>query len=104
MLLFVFFIILVGGEDVNKSFVFTFATENKRIPFEKGDATALNSVFWFGLTAGRLAMAVACKFLSVPVIMGIVVAGNFVSSVVLGIWGLKIRWVIWAFIGKCIET
>ena len=96
----VYAILMSGGEETVKNFLYTFATENRIIPFTKEEASTLNSIFWLTFTVGRLVTVVACKYISLPTLVGVMVSSNLVNALVLGFFGWKVRWVLWVWTGK----
>ena len=99
-LILIYIMLVAGGEETIKNFLYTFATENTRIPFTKEEASTLNSIFWLTYTAGRLVTVIACKYIPLVTLVGLMVSANLVNAFVLGIWGWKIRWVLWVWTGE----
>ncbi|XP_013421831.1 sodium-dependent glucose transporter 1B [Lingula anatina] len=97
--LFMFYIIIVGGERVYSKYLFTFATEGVVPSFSNQDAAFLVSVFWLCFTAGRftaMLTAIVCP----PWIMLLVEAGfNIAVAIFLNVFSHTEPLALWVLSG-----
>ena len=96
LLLFLYYMQVVGGEHVYGKWIYSFALETDT-GFTKDQATLLVSLFWFCHMSGRGIGMILSKFIHITYIIIGDIAGLMVSSIALSIWGHKVPMVLWVF-------
>lgn len=98
VLLFFFYMSIVGGERAYGKFIYSYATDGE-LKLSSDDASVLNSLFWICFTCGRGVSIVAAKFIHPKLLLGVELVFNVVSCVVLAVWGGSVAEVLWVFTG-----
>ena len=78
-LLFVFFCFYVGCEMVYTNFIFSFGICH--LELERGDATALTTIFWLFFTIFRGLSAIQAQYMSAKRMLWTSIIGSFISSI-----------------------
>lgn len=93
LVLFFYFVIMVGGEEVFGQFVRTFSLEV--FNFTKTQASCLNMMFWLGLTIGRLVGSVVSNYIHIRKLFVIQVILHAFSTTLLYLYASKSSAVLW---------
>ncbi|KAL3883298.1 hypothetical protein ACJMK2_029580 [Sinanodonta woodiana] len=94
-LLFVYYFMTVGGEQMFGNFVRSFAVDN--LHFSRNHASYLDTAFWACFTVGRFIGIVSSKFFSLRFLLITEVALNFISVTAMDISATKGPSYLWGF-------
>ncbi|KAK3577971.1 hypothetical protein CHS0354_008914 [Potamilus streckersoni] len=94
-LLFVYYFMTVGGEQMFGNFVRSFAVDN--LHFSRDHASYLDTTFWACFTVGRFIGIVSSKFLSLRFLLITEVTLNFISVTTMDILATRGQSYLWGF-------
>ena len=93
ILIFLFYLNIVGGERAYGKYIYTYAIESKS-RFTREQATLLNSLFWLCFTAGRGVAIILSRIFKPTLLLSIELFTNITSGVILCIYGYEVKIVL----------
>ena len=96
ILLFFYYVNLVGGERAYGRFIFSYAVQSEQA-FSSSKAAILNTVFWIGFTSGRGSFSILAHWCPSYILILIATALGITCGVALSVWGVTVPEVLWVF-------
>ena len=82
VLIFVYYLLLVGGERAYGKFVYSYARESS-LAFTKTQAAWLNTMYWVSFTLARVVAYIAARWVPIHILLFIQVIGTAISAILL---------------------
>jgi FHS family Na+ dependent glucose MFS transporter 1 len=82
VLIFLYYMLLVGGERAYGKFVYSYARESD-LAFTRREAAWLNTMYWISFTLARVVAYIAARWVPIHVLLFIQVTGTAISAILL---------------------
>ena len=96
MLIFLYYMNIVGGERVCSKFIYAYALESDN-GLDKDGAALVNSLFWIFFTAGRIVAVLLAKYVHPRNFIVVNLALNIVSGLALSMFAFESIIVLYVF-------